>query len=123
MSINNVLLVDDDANIRMVTQMALEDVAGWNVIAVSSGEDALKTLAEAQPHVILLDMMMPGMDGVTTFGRIKSDGFGNIPVIFLTAKVQPSEIEQYVAQGAAGVIIKPFDPMKLANEIRRILQK
>jgi two-component system, OmpR family, response regulator len=123
MSINNVLLVDDDANIRMVTQMALEDVAGWNVIAVSSGEYALKTLAEAQPHVILLDMMMPGMDGVTTFGRIKSDGFGNIPVIFLTAKVQPSEIEQYVAQGAAGVIIKPFDPMKLANEIRRILQK
>jgi CheY-like chemotaxis protein len=122
MANRNVLLVDDDANIRTVAQIALEDVAGWNVIAVESGPEALKTLTEVKPDVILLDMMMPGMDGKTTLAEIKSNGFSNIPVIFMTAKVQSDELAQYKALGAKGVITKPFDPMKLADEIERTLK-
>jgi two-component system OmpR family response regulator len=122
MANRKVLLVDDDANIRTVAQIALEDVAGWNVIAVDSGIEALKTLKDVQPDLILLDMMMPGMDGKTTLAQIQSEGYTNIPVIFLTAKVQSDELEQYKALGAKGVITKPFDPMNLANEIERTLK-
>lgn len=122
MAIRNVLLIDDDLNIRTVAQIALEDVAGWNVIAVDSGAEALRTLTEVQPDLILLDMMMPGMDGKTTLAQIQSEGYTNIPVIFMTAKVQHDELEQYKALGAKGVITKPFDPMKLADEIERTLK-
>jgi two-component system OmpR family response regulator len=118
----NVLLVDDDGNIRMVAQMALEDVAGWNVIAVESGAEALKVLADVRPDLILLDMMMPGMDGKTTLAKLHAEGFADIPVIFMTAKVQSDEIDEYKALGAVGVITKPFDPMKLADDIERTLK-
>ena len=123
MSGKNVLLVDDDANIRILAQMALEEVAGWNVLVAESGEQALKTLAEVRPHLILLDMMMPQMDGKMTLARIKSDGYSDIPVIFMTAKVQASELDQYKELGVAGVITKPFDPMKLASQIEDLLAK
>lgn len=118
----DVLLVDDDTHIRALAQIALEDVAGWNVVAVQSGELALQKLQEMSPRVILLDMMMPGMDGKATLAKIKESGFAGIPVIFMTAKVQPKELEQFHSLGVAGVITKPFDPMKLADEIQEILK-
>ena len=123
-TIKTVLLVDDDQNIRFVAQMSLEGLTNWEVIAAESGEDALKKVDEKTPDVILLDMMMPGMDGPTTFAKLKEKpSLSKVPVIFMTAKVQTHEIESYRHLGAAGVITKPFDPMGLADEIRQIVSK
>ena len=123
-SIKTVLLVDDDQNIRFVAQMSLEGLTPWEVIAAESGEDALKRVAEKTPDVILLDMMMPGMDGPATFAKLKErPELTSVPVIFMTAKVQTHEIEGYRQLGAAGVITKPFDPMSLADEIRQIVSQ
>lgn len=121
-NITKVLLVDDDANIRFVAQMSLEGLTTWNIILAESGEEALTKAKSDVPDLILLDMMMPGMDGPTTFAKLKEEtACAQIPVIFMTAKVQTHEVESYLELGAAGVIAKPFDPMKLADEICRIL--
>lgn len=121
-TIKSVLLVDDDQNIRFVAQMSLEGLTPWEITLADSGEVALKRAAEKTPDIILLDMMMPGMDGPTTFAKLKErPELSSVPVIFMTAKVQTHEIEGYRQLGAAGVITKPFDPMKLADEIRQIV--
>lgn len=123
-TIHSVLLVDDDQNIRFVAQMSLEGLTKWEIVLAESGEDALKKVSEKRPDIILLDMMMPGMDGPTTFAKLKEKPeLASVPVIFMTAKVQTHEIESYRQLGAAGVITKPFDPMKLADEIRQIVGK
>ncbi|HEY9760711.1 MAG TPA: response regulator [Oculatellaceae cyanobacterium] len=121
--IKKVLLVDDDQNIRFVAQMSLEGLTSWEITAAESGEDALKKVNDKIPDVILLDMMMPGMDGPTTFAKLRERSeLANVPVIFMTAKVQTHEVESYLKLGAAGVITKPFDPMSLADEIRQIVR-
>ncbi|HEY9681089.1 MAG TPA: response regulator [Oculatellaceae cyanobacterium] len=121
--IKKVLLVDDDQNIRFVAQMSLEGLTTWEITAAESGEDALKKVSDKIPDVILLDMMMPGMDGPTTFAKLRERAeLANVPVIFMTAKVQTHEVESYLQLGAAGVITKPFDPMSLADEIRQIVR-
>ncbi len=123
-SIKTVLLVDDDQNIRFVAQMSLEGLTSWQVIAAESGEDALRKVADKTPDVILLDMMMPGMDGPATFAKLRErPELASVPIIFMTAKVQTHEIEGYRQLGAAGVITKPFDPMSLADDIRQIVSK
>jgi CheY-like chemotaxis protein len=123
-SIKNVLLVDDDQNIRFVAQMSLEGLTPWTIMLAVSGEDALKKVQEQKPDLILLDMMMPGMDGPTTFSKLKERAeLADVPIIFMTAKVQTHEVEGYRKTGAAGVITKPFDPMKLPDEIRQILDR
>jgi CheY-like chemotaxis protein len=118
-----ILIVDDDANIRLIASMSLDDEAVI-VLEAESGAEALKVAAEELPDLILLDMMMPEMDGKTTLAELKKRSqLSSIPVIFLTAKVQNSELESYIDLGAAGVITKPFDPMTLPEEINQLLQK
>lgn len=118
------LLVDDDTNIRFVVQICFEGSAEWNLIEASNGQEALETAQKELPDLILLDMMMPGMDGVTTLGHLRENQItANIPVIFMTAKVQTHELESYKHLGVEGVITKPFDPMTLPDEIKEILSK
>jgi CheY-like chemotaxis protein len=115
-----ILLVEDDDNIRTIVQMSLEDE--WEITQAASGMAALDVAANARPDIILLDMMMPGMDGLTTFSKLRElPAAAAIPVIFMTAKAQQHEIEIYLKTGVAGIIIKPFDPMTLSNQIREIV--
>ncbi len=121
---NTVLHIEDEPDIQEVARLALEDVGGLSVTGAGSGREALSKLETFVPDVILLDLMMPGMDGVTTFHELrKNQRTASIPVIFMTAKVQSHEIDRYKALGALGVIPKPFDPMTLADDVRRISEK
>lgn len=122
MTIEKILLVDDDRNIQMIAQMGLEDRPDWNIILASSGAEALDKYEKEKPDLVLLDLMMPGMDGETTYARLKELSIGKaVPVVFMTAKVQQHEIESYLNLGIAGVIAKPFDPMTLSMEICKVL--
>lgn len=124
MDIKTILLADDEPDIRTIAEMSLAQVGGWTTILATNGAEALKLAAEHKPDVILLDVMMPEMDGVTTFKALAANAeTRNIPVIFMTAKVQSHEKENYVGFGAAGVIAKPFDPMRLPTDIRNILSQ
>ncbi|MBX9689051.1 MAG: response regulator, partial [Candidatus Obscuribacterales bacterium] len=124
MTIERVLLVDDDPRIRKIAQISLEGVGGWKVHLVASGFEAIETAVKEKPDVILLDVMMPEMDGPTTLSKIREiKEIANIPVIFFTAKVQKQELDSYLALGAAGIISKPFDPMKLPSEIEEIVSR
>jgi len=120
--IAKILLVDDDQNIRFVAQVSLEGLTKWHIILAESGAEAVKKAIAEKPDVIVLDMMMPGMDGPTTFAKLREQpGFATVPIIFMTAKVQTQEVQSYLELGAAGVITKPFDPMKLPEDICRIV--
>ncbi|MBS1993053.1 MAG: response regulator [Cyanobacteria bacterium SZAS LIN-2] len=124
MQIERVLMVDDDASIRKIGELCLSKVGKWQVLMASSGQEALDIGPAFNPDVIILDVMMPGMDGPTTFKLLQENAaVAKTPVIFMTAKVQTHEVEGYSTLGAAGVIGKPFDPMKLPEEIGRILAK
>jgi len=116
-----VLVVDDEPHLRRIGEICLRSVGGMDVSLAASGAEALTVAATARPDVILLDVMMPGMDGPTTLAGLRGQPeTADIPIIFLTAKVQAHEVERYFELGAAGVIGKPFDPMTLADEIRHI---
>lgn len=116
------LYVEDEADIREIAEFALED-EGFDIIFCESGEQALEKAGTFQPDVILLDVMMPGMDGPTTLKNLRElPGLETTPVIFLTAKVQPNEIQSFIKLGAIDVIPKPFDPMTLASQIRDTLR-
>ncbi len=117
-----ILIVDDEDDIREVAQMSLELVGGWNVLTASSGAEALEIAAREQPDAILLDVMMPEMDGPTTFRRLRaSPPTAGIPVILLTAKVQGTDRRGFEDLGVAGVIPKPFDPMSLSSRVAEVL--
>lgn len=117
-----ILIVDDDDNIRTIAQMALEG-DGVEVLEANSGLSALEVVKDQVPDLILLDMMMPDMDGKTACTKMKEmPALSGTAIIFLTAKVQSHEINTYGEYGAAGVISKPFDPMTLSEEIDRILK-
>ncbi len=118
-----VLIVDDDQHIRRVGQLTLTKLADWQVSLADSGAQALQMVAEEKPDLILLDVMMPKMDGPTTLRLLRESGGAaqHIPVIFMTAKVQHHEVNQYLMMDAQGVISKPFDPLSLPDEIRNIL--
>lgn len=119
MSLSKILLVDDDDNIRAIAEISLEDE--YQVTAVSSGAEALKMAQELAPDLILLDVMMPGMDGKSTFAKLQENpALASIPVIFMTAKVLNHEVDFYLGLGAAGVITKPFDPMTLSKNVQDI---
>lgn len=123
-SLNKVLYVEDDPDIRAIAELALQDVGGFNAALCSSGQQALEVAPEFGPDLILLDVMMPEMDGPETMRRLRVlDATRSTPVIFMTARIQSSEIEEYLALGAIGVIPKPFDPMTLADDIRRIVKE
>ncbi len=118
MSLKRILYVEDEPDIQAVAKLALEMVGGYQVMICSGGQEALDKVGGFAPDLILLDVMMPGMDGLTTLQNLRTDpATATIPVIFLTAKVQPSEVAQYQALGALNVIAKPFDPMTLAAQV------
>lgn len=117
-----VLYVEDDPDIQVIARIALEDIGGFIVCACNSGADAMTAVAAFQPDLLLLDVMMPGMDGPTLLGRLRQTGNGtDAPVIFMTARVQRSEVDHYRSLGALTVISKPFDPLTLAQQIRHEL--
>jgi two-component system, OmpR family, response regulator len=114
----SILYVDDDPDICEVVQATLCLISGLDVHTANSGEAAIDLAYEIRPDLILMDVMMPGLDGPATFKRMRSSALINkIPVIFLTAKVLPEEISQFLQLGAIGVIGKPFDPLKLGDEL------
>jgi two-component system, OmpR family, response regulator len=115
-------MVDDDPDIRRVAELSLERIGGWTVSLASSGAEAIARAELDPPDVVLLDVMMPDMDGPTTLLALQAHPvLGHVPVVFITAKVRAQEIERYLELGAAGVISKPFDPVALPGQIRRIL--
>lgn len=119
--LKRILHVEDDPSIQAVAKVALEAVGGFQVLSCSSGQDALDQVLGFAPDFILLDVMMPGMDGPQTLEQLcRLVDITQIPVAFMTAKVQPNEIEHYKGLGALDVIIKPFDPMQLAAQVRAI---
>lgn len=119
-----VLLVDDDDDLRVIGELALTHVGGMETVLASSGPMALDLAAREQPDVVLLDVMMPGMDGPTTLRRLREQpATAAIPVVFVTAKVQRHEVQRWLELGAIGVIGKPFDPMGLPDELRAIMAR
>ncbi|HYI11869.1 MAG TPA: response regulator [Thermoanaerobaculia bacterium] len=117
-----VLVVDDEEDVRFVAQVSLGRVGKMTVIEASSGEEGIARARTEQPDFILLDMMMPGMDGAATFRALHADAAtASIPVVFLTAKAMASEVKRLMDLGAKGVVLKPFDPMTLHKEIAAIL--
>jgi two-component system OmpR family response regulator len=117
-ALERVMLVEDDRSVRRVAQMALEMVGGLKVRACESGVEALDAIAEFRPQLVLLDVMMPGMDGPAVLRRLREQPeTARIPVVFLTAKAQDEQVGQLRALGVLGVIFKPFDPMTLAKTV------
>lgn len=124
MELKNIMYVEDEPDIQAVARLALEMVGGFTVTICSSGEEALARFAPTKPELILLDVMMPGMDGPTTLSRLRElPGAKGIPAVFMTAKVQPDEVAHYKSLGAVGVIAKPFDPMTLSETVRAIWEE
>ncbi|MEW5682060.1 MAG: response regulator [Pseudomonadota bacterium] len=121
--LQRIMHVEDDHSIQQVAKIALEAVGGFTVHTCSSGQQALTDYEAFAPQLILLDVMMPGMDGPTTLQHLRQQfDLSTVPAIFMTAKVQSSEVESYKALGAADVVVKPFDPMTLSDQIRQIWQ-
>ena len=119
--LTRILYVEDQPDIRLVAKMALEAVGGFTVVACASGQEALDAAPAAMADLLLLDVMMPGMDGPTTLQALRAmPGTATTPVVFMTAKVQASEVALYKSIGALEVISKPFDPMLLSDQLRQI---
>jgi CheY-like chemotaxis protein len=117
-----ILIIDDEDDIREVAALSLESVAGWDVIKASSGAQGLARAIEHQPDAILLDVMMPGMDGPTTFRELRNNqATARIPVLLLTAKVQGTDQKRFADLGVEAVLLKPFDPMTLSTQIAAAL--
>jgi CheY-like chemotaxis protein len=121
-----ILCVDDDADIRTIAAMALSLDQAVEVRTASSGTEALAVLQEGawKPDVVLLDVMMPGMDGPAALAAIRAlDWAASLPLIFMTARARKTDIDAYLAAGAAGVIVKPFDPLHLAEDVRAMIAR
>jgi two-component system alkaline phosphatase synthesis response regulator PhoP len=122
MDSRRILVVDDSALMRELARLALETVAGWEVVAAESGDEALELGAADPPDAILLDVVMPGKDGPATLAELQAaPATREVPVIFVTAKGQPSDLERFTALGVAGVIAKPFEIDALAGQVAAIL--
>ena len=118
----NILLIDDEETIQEVVQVGMEIEAGWQVVIASSGQEGITLAQKQQPDAILLDVMMPDMDGIATLSQLKANvKTRTIPVIFLTAKTQAAEKDQLHNLGVVDVITKPFNSMTLASQIAKIL--
>ncbi|WP_203142250.1 response regulator [Marinobacter mangrovi] len=119
--LERVLCVEDEPDIRAVAELALGAIGGLEVIVCTSGEEALQVAPENAPQLILLDVLMPGMDGPETLSALRRiPAVAAVPVVFMTARADPDEQAAYRALGAAGTIAKPFDPMTLAESVRAI---
>lgn len=117
-SLKTVLYVDDEPDIREVVELSLGLVSGLTIHTCDSGERALEILPQLRPDLILLDVMMPRLDGPSTLQRLRADPeLSRIPVVFMTAKAMPQEVERFKQLGAIAVIAKPFDPMRLGEQV------
>ena len=122
MSTKHILIVDDEDDIREVAELALEAVGGWRVSTANSGLEGLAKATEGQPDAILLDVMMPDMDGLETFQKLRANSATQkIPVILLTAKAQATDQKRFLEIGVSGIITKPFKAMMLSNQIAELL--
>ena len=122
--LKKILYVEDDPDIQEIARLALEEIGGFNVRTCNLGKEALEIAPQYKPDIILLDIMMPDMDGITTFKEIKKNPeLADTPVIFLTAKVQSEEIREYEKLGVTGVLYKPFDPLVISDSILKIWQE
>lgn len=121
--LRTILYADDQPDLRLIVQTALGLTEGLTVLTADSGEHGLKLARELQPDLLLLDVMMPGLDGPATLKQLRADpAIAHIPVIFMTAKAMPHDILRFRAMGASGVIAKPFDPMELYGQVLSIWQ-
>ena len=119
--LNKILYVEDEPDIQTVACMALETIGGFTILACSSGHEAIEAAPAFVPDLILLDVMMPGMDGPATMEALRNlPVTASVDMVFMTAKVQSNEVERYRELGAVDVIAKPFDPMTLAAQIQAI---
>lgn len=119
--LERVLIVDDKDEVRRIAEIALGRVGGLEVCACEGGTEALEMAPDFEPDVIVLDVMMPGMDGLEVLEALAAHpDLGDVPVVFLTAKAQRWEVDEYLERGAVGTIKKPFEPMTLADELREI---
>jgi CheY-like chemotaxis protein len=120
---HRVLIIDDEEDIREVAALSLQTVAGWEVVMANSGAQGLARAIEHKPDAILLDVMMPGMDGPTTFRELrKNPATAHIPVVLLTAKVQRSDQRRFADLGVEAILFKPFDPLTLSTQIAAALK-
>ncbi|MCH8538106.1 MAG: response regulator [Alkalimonas sp.] len=124
MELTRVMHVEDDESIRMVAEMALVDVAGLELLSCDGGQSALEQVVDFAPELILLDVMMPKMDGLQTLAELrKLPTLTATPVVFMTAKIQQAEKQQYLDAGAIAVVEKPFEPMELGDKLRELYQQ
>lgn len=113
-----ILIIDDEDDIREVAALSLEATAGWHILTASSGAEGIEVATAEQPDAILMDVMMPEVDGPTTFANMKQNpAVAHIPVLLLTAKVQGVDQRRFAGLGLAGILFKPFDPLTLAQQI------
>jgi two-component system, OmpR family, alkaline phosphatase synthesis response regulator PhoP len=123
MDYKRLLMIDDEETIQTVVRFGINLAAGWEVLSASTGQLGIEIAQRERPDAILLDVMMPEMDGITTFKILQADPItAEIPVIFLTAKAQTAERNQFSALGACGVITKPFNALDLPEQIAKILR-
>jgi CheY-like chemotaxis protein len=119
--LKRISVVEDDRDISSIIQLALEEVGGFELQLCNSGAEAIEKVPDFDPDIIILDFMMPDMNGSETLASLKKiPSIANTPVIFMTARVQTRDVEEYQSLGIAGIIAKPFDPMSLADEVRQI---
>jgi CheY-like chemotaxis protein len=117
-----ILIIDDDDDIREVAALSLESVAGWEVVTANAGAAGIEMAVKEKPDAILLDVMMPEMDGPTTYKMMQENpAIKDIPVLLLTAKVQGVDQRRFASLGVAAVLFKPFDPLTLSDQISTIL--
>jgi CheY-like chemotaxis protein len=120
--VHRILIIDDEDDIREVAALSLEATAGWTVLTASCGRDGIDVALEQRPEAILMDVMMPEMDGPTTFKQMQLiPALAGIPVVLLTAKVQGVDQRRFAGLGVAAVLFKPFDPLTLAAQIAEVL--
>ncbi len=123
-TLKKILYVEDEADIQKIARLALEKVGGFEVMICGSGAEALEKAPAFAPDILLLDVMMPGMDGPDTLVELmKIKSLKDTPSIFFTAKALPAEVKRYKDLGALGVIPKPFDPMALADKVKEIWER
>lgn len=121
-TVRRILIIDDEDDIREVAALSLETVAGWSVTTATSGPEGIRTALKEQPDAILMDVMMPSMDGPTTFRQMQlTPGVSHIPVLLLTAKVQGADQRRFAGLGVSGILFKPFDPLTLADQMSAAL--
>jgi CheY-like chemotaxis protein len=117
-----ILIIDDEDDIRQVAALSLETIAGWDVVLANSGRAGVEAAMKEQPDAILLDVMMPEMDGPTTFLKLQATPqTASIPVLLLTAKVQGSDQRRFAGLGVSGILFKPFDPLLLSKQVSDVL--